>query len=86
MTAIFPESPQTFTGVEVKINCSYAETLLFVLPKGCSPREEEKREWNLSPVGKRPLVIRRAGFYLGFFVLGDFRLSKGSGACCLGKF
>ena len=78
MIVIFRESPQIFSGVEAKINFSYAETLLFVLLKGCSPQVEEKREWNLSPAGKRRSVIRRAGFYLGFFVLGDFRPSRGS--------
>ena len=42
MIVIFPESSQTFTGVEVKINYSYAETLLFVSLKGCSQQVEVK--------------------------------------------
>ena len=74
MIVIFPEFPQTqLPGVEAKINYSYAETLLFVSPYIQTPSrskvQEDKRKWNLSPAGKRPSVIRGAGFYLGFLFL-----------------
>ena len=38
---------------------------------------EDKRKWSLSPAGKRPSVIRRAGFYPGFFIWGEVDSSKG---------
>ena len=42
MIVVFAESPQTLPGVEVKINYSYAESLLFVCLKGCSQQVEVK--------------------------------------------
>ena len=42
--------------------CFFMTKRLF--PTSKSKVQEDKRRWSLSPVGKRPSVIRRARFYL----------------------
>ena len=72
-------------GVEAKINYSYAETLLFAWLKSCSPQVEvksrETKDNGISHLRENgpqfSYNIRRAGFYLGFFVfVGEVDLKK----------